>query len=220
MAAARSGLVQARTAIAGTDVAHNPEVLAAIADVRAASLTLAHMKLVAPVSGIIAQRTVQVGQHVSAGTPLMAVVPLDDVWIDANFKEVQLAAMRVGQPVTVTADIYGGAVTYHGSVAGLGAGTGSAFAVLPPQNASGNWIKIVQRVPVRITLEPAQIRAHPLRVGLSVSVDVDVHDKSGPLVSAAPVPVMRAATGDDEAAATARIRRILADNGIGEPAAP
>jgi membrane fusion protein (multidrug efflux system) len=213
--AARSGLDQAQAAISGADVAHNPAVLAAIADLKSAALVLAHMKVVAPVGGIIAQRTVQVGQRVGAGTPLMAVVPLDAVWIDANFKEVQLSDMRVGQPVTVTADIYGGAVTYHGHVAGLGAGTGSAFAVLPPQNASGNWIKIVQRVPVRIALDPQEVKAHPLRVGLSVSVDVTVRDTSGPLVAGLPAPSMHADTGDEAAAAVdAQVKRILSENGV------
>jgi membrane fusion protein (multidrug efflux system) len=215
--AARSGLAQARAAIAGADVAHNPDVLAAVADLKSAALVLAHMKVVAPIGGIVAQRTVQVGQHVSAGTPLMAVVPLDALWIDANFKEVQLAGMRVGQPVTVTADIYGGAVTYRGRVWGLGAGTGSAFAVLPPQNASGNWIKIVQRVPVRIALDRAQLKAHPLRVGLSVSVDVDVHDTSGPLVAGVPAVPMRADTGEETAAIDRQVAKILADNGAGAP---
>jgi membrane fusion protein (multidrug efflux system) len=216
--AARSGLAQARASIAGADVAHNPEVLAAIADLKSAALVLAHMKVVAPVGGVVAQRTVQVGQRVSAGTPLMAVVPLDAVWIDANFKEVQLSDTRVGQPVTVKADIYGGDVTYHGHVSGLGAGTGSAFAVLPPQNASGNWIKIVQRVPVRIALDPQEVTAHPLRVGLSVSVDVDVHDTSGPLVAGTAPASMRAETGDAAAAAIdAQVHRILSDNGVDAP---
>ena len=114
----------------------------------------------------MAQRTVQAGQQVAAGTPLMAVVPLSDVWVDANFKEVQLARMRVGQPVTVKTDIYGGSVVYHGHIEGLGAGSGTAFALLPPQNASGNWIKIVQRVPVRIALDQKELAEHPLRVGL------------------------------------------------------
>ena len=214
--AAQSGLDQAQAAISGADVAHNPAVLAAIADLKSAALVLAHMKVVAPVGGIVAQRTVQVGQRVSAGTPMMAVVPLDAVWVDANFKEVQLSDMRVGQPVTVTTDIYGRAVTYHGHVSGLGAGTGSAFAVLPPQNASGNWIKIVQRVPVRIALDPEEVKAHPLRVGLSVSVDVNVHDTSGPLVAGLPAPTMRADTGDEAAASVdALVKRILAENGVG-----
>ena len=129
---------------------------------------------------------------IAPGARLMAVVPLDSVWIDANFKEAQLREMRIGQPVTLTADIYGGSVTYHGRIAGLGAGSGSAFALLPPQNASGNWIKIVQRIPVRIALDPKELRDHPLRVGLSMSVKVDVADVSGPLVAtqvrAVPLP--------------------------------
>ena len=128
------------------------------------------MRIVAPVDGVIAQRTVQVGQQVAAGTPLMAVVPLSNVWIDANFKEVQLARMRIGQPVTVTADIYGGGVTYHGHIEGLGAGSRQRLrAAAAAECVSGNWIKIVQRVPVRIALDPRGAGEHPLRVGLSAS---------------------------------------------------
>ena len=198
------------------DIAHNPDVLAAEAQLRAAALVLAHMKIVAPVDGEIAQRTVQVGQHVNAGAPLMAVVPLSDVWVDANFKEVQLARMRIGQPVRITTDIYGGKVVYHGHVAGLGAGSGSAFAVLPAQNASGNWIKIVQRVPVRIALDPAELKDNPLRVGLSVSADVDVTDQSGPRVASTPVTgVMRGDTGEDVGPQVdALVAKILAANGV------
>src|SRR4051812_11469518 len=212
---ARGGLAQAQSGIAGMDVAHNPDVLAAEAQLRAAAITLSHMKIVAPVDGVIAQRTVQVGQRVNAGAPLMAVVPLSDVWVDANFKEVQLARMRIGQPVTVTADIYGGSVTYHGHIEGLGAGSGSAFALLPPQNASGNWIKIVQRVPVRIALDPQELRDHPLRVGLSVSAEVDIRDSSGPLAtSRIGAGSMRAVTGEDVGPeADALIARILRQNG-------
>jgi membrane fusion protein (multidrug efflux system) len=212
---ARSGLAQAQSSISGVDIAHNPDVLAAEAQLRAAALMLAHMKIVAPVDGEIAQRTVQVGQHVNAGAPLMAVVPLSDVWVDANFKEGQLARMRIGQPVRITTDIYGGKVVYHGHVAGLGAGSGSAFAVLPAQNASGNWIKIVQRVPVRIALDPAGLRDNPLRVGLSVSADVNVTDQSGPRVTSAPMTgVMRGDTGEDVGPQVDKlVRRILAANG-------
>lgn len=212
--AARGGLAQAQSGIAGVDIDHNPDVLAAEAQLRAAALTLAHMRIVAPVDGVIAQRTVQVGQRVNAGAPLMSVVPLANVWVDANFKEGQLSDMRIGQPVTITTDMYGGKVSYHGHVLGLGAGTGSAFALLPAQNASGNWIKIVQRVPVRIALEARELKDHPLRVGLSVSAEVDVHDQSGPLVSSAtPATVMRGDTGDDTRAATdALIAQILAAN--------
>ena len=195
--AARGGLAQAQSGIAGMDIAQNPEVLAAEAQLRAAAIALGHMRITAPVDGIVAQRTVQVGQRVSAGAPLLAVVPLSNVWIDANFKEGQLARMRIGQPVKITADIYGGGVTYRGRIVGLGAGSGSAFALLPPQNASGNWIKIVQRVPVRIALEPKDLKDHPLRLGLSVSVQADVRDQSGPLVSTAPPTVMRSEGGED-----------------------
>jgi membrane fusion protein (multidrug efflux system) len=227
--ATRAQLAQAKVALAkaradyqrreaasadGADVAHNPDVLAAEARLRAAAISLSHMRVVAPVDGVVAQRTVQAGQQVAAGAPLLAVVPLKNVWIDANFKEGQLERMRVGQPVTVTADIYGGDVTYHGRIEGLGAGSGSAFALLPPQNASGNWIKIVQRVPVRIALDPREVETHPLRVGLSVSVRADVRDISGALVNRRVGQVTRADTGDDTDAETdAIIARILRENG-------
>src|SRR6201996_6725166 len=212
---ARGGLAQAQSGISGVDIAHNPDVLAAEAQLHAAALMLAHMKIVAPVDGEIAQRTVQVGQHVNAGAPLMAVVPLSDVWVDANFKEVQLARMCIGQPVTITTDLYGSKVVYHGRIAGLGAGSGSAFAVLPAQNASGNWIKIVQRVPVRIALDAAELKDNPLRVGLSVSADVDVTDQSGPRVASTPMTsVMRGDTGEDVGPkVNALVARILANNG-------
>ena len=211
---ARGGLAQAQSGIAGMDVAHNPDVLAAEAQLRAAAIVLAHMKIVAPVDGIVAQRTVQVGQRVNAGAPLMAVVPLSNVWVDANFKEVQLARMRIGQPVKITTDIYGGKVVFHGRVAGLGAGSGSAFSILPPQNASGNWIKIVQRVAVRIALEPAELKDNPLRVGLSVTASVDVRDQSGPRATdAAAVGVMRGNTGENvDAKVNALVKKILAAN--------
>jgi len=212
---AEAGLAQAEASVQGTNVANNPDVLAAIAQFRSAAITYSHMKLYAPVSGVVAQRTVQVGQQVAPGTPLMAVVPLDSVWIDANFKEGQLEDMRIGQPVTVTADIYGGSVTYHGHVEGLGAGSGSAFALLPPQNASGNWIKIVQRVPVRVALDRNELRDHPLRIGLSVDVSVDVADTSGPAIGTArPHPTMRGYLGDySEAGVDRMIKQILAQNG-------
>ena len=213
VSAARSGLAQAQSGIAGVDIDNNPDVLAAIAQLRAAAIALGHMRIVAPVDGIVAQRTVQVGQRVSAGAPLLAVVPLSNVWIDANFKEGQLARMRIGQPVRITADIYGRGVVYRGQIVGLGAGSGSAFALLPPQNASGNWIKIVQRVPVRIALDAADLKKHPLRIGLSTTARVDVRDQSGPLVSSAPPTVMRnEAGGDNTAEVDALIARILAAN--------
>jgi len=213
---AQGGLAQSRASIAGVDIAHNPDVLTAEAQLRAAAITLAHMKIVAPVDGVIAQRTVQVGQRVNAGAPLMAVVRLSDVWVDANFKEVQLARMRIGQPVRITTDMYGSKVAYHGRVAGLGAGSGSAFALLPAQNASGNWIKIVQRVPVRIALDEGELKTNPLRVGLSVTAEVDVHDQSGPRIANTPVTgVMRGETGEDTTIRVdAMVARILRENGV------
>ena len=200
--------------IDGTTIADHPQVLAAAAAVRNAALALHRAQLTAPVSGVVAKRSVQVGQRVAAGTPLLAVVPLDDVWVDANFKEVQLARMRSGQPVTVHADMYGGDVTFHGRVAGLAAGSGNAFALLPPQNASGNWIKIVQRVPVRVLLDPHDLKEHPLRVGLSISVSVDLHDTSGaPLATAVRnTPQPRQPSAADDPSVDARIADIIAQN--------
>jgi membrane fusion protein, multidrug efflux system len=211
---ARRQLDATRVQIDGTTVDTNPEVLAAEAAVRDAALALRRTKIAAPVAGVVARRSVQIGQRVAPGTPLMAVVPLYDVWIDANFKEVQLKDMRVGQPVEVRADIYGRGVKYHGRLVGLSAGSGSAFALLPAQNASGNWIKIVQRLPVRIVLDPRELKAHPLRVGLSTTVTVDVRDTSGPLIASQvrrePIPV-QASLGNDPKV-DARIAHILAAN--------
>jgi membrane fusion protein (multidrug efflux system) len=214
VAAARQQLSQTVAQIDGTTIADHPQVLAAAAAVRNAALALHRTDLIAPVSGVIAKRSVQVGQRVAAGTPLLAVVPLDDVWIDANFKEGQLERMRAGQPVTVHTDLYGGDVTYHGHVVGIAAGSGNAFALLPPQNASGNWIKIVQRLPVRILLDPRELEAHPLRVGLSTAVRVDLHDGSGPLVTTAVRNVSQptqASAGNDPAV-DSQIAAIIADN--------
>lgn len=177
--AARQQLAAASALVDGTTIETHPDVQAAAAAVRAAYLTYARTALPAPVSGFVARRSVQVGERVGPGTPLMTIVPLNQVWIDANFKEGQMANLRVGQPVRVTADVYGGGVVYHGKVVGFEAGTGGAFALLPAQNATGNWIKVVQRVPVRIALDPKELAAHPLQIGLSTLVDVDTHDRSG-----------------------------------------
>jgi membrane fusion protein (multidrug efflux system) len=214
LSAARQLLSQTVAQIDGTTIADHPQVLAAEAAVKNAALALHRTELVSPVSGVIAKRSVQVGQRVAAGTPLLAVVPLDDIWIDANFKEGQLERMRVGQPVTVRTDLYGHQVTYHGHLVGIAAGSGSAFALLPAQNASGNWIKIVQRVPVRILLDPEELKAHPLRVGLSTAVSVDLHDTSGPLMTTAVrnVPIPRQASAGDDPSLDARIASIVADN--------
>jgi membrane fusion protein (multidrug efflux system) len=186
----------------------------AAARVRDAYLTYSRTALPAPVSGFVAKRAVQLGQRVAPGAPLMAIVPLDQVWVDANFKEPQLAGMRVGQPVKLTADLYGGKVVYHGKVAGFGAGTGSAFALLPAQNATGNWIKIVQRVPVRIALDAQELASHPLQIGLSMQVEVDTHERSGerlPLVQSAPTYATDVFHSQDQLA-NERVRAIIAAN--------
>ena len=176
---ANSRVVQAETQVQGASVRTNPTVLAAIANYHRAAIRRSHMQITAPVTGTIAKRNVQIGQQIAPGTPLMAVVPLERVWVDANFRETQLADIRLGQPVTLTSDIYGDEVDFHGRIVGLSAGSGSAFALLPPQNASGNWIKITQRLPVRIALDPRELAEHPLRIGLSIKVTVDTSDRSG-----------------------------------------
>jgi membrane fusion protein (multidrug efflux system) len=156
--------------------------------VREAYLALQRSALVAPVDGFVAKRSVQVGQRLQPGAPVMSLVTLEQAWVDANFKESQLQRIRIGQPATLTADVYGQKVVFHGKVAGLGAGTGAAFALLPAQNATGNWIKVVQRVPVRIELDPKEVAAHPLRVGLSMLVEVDVRNQDGGVLAAEPRP--------------------------------
>lgn len=185
LAAAQEQAASNRALTDGTPIDKHPNVERAAAAVREAYLALARTELPAPVAGQVARRSVQVGQRIAAGTALMAVVPLDKAWVEANFKENQLREMRIGQPVKLTADLYGGKVEYEGRVAGLGAGTGAAFALLPAQNATGNWIKVVQRVPVRIELDARQLAQHPLRVGLSMEAVVDTTSTEGTPVAAA-----------------------------------
>jgi membrane fusion protein (multidrug efflux system) len=210
---ALSQQAQSRSAVQGTDTSTNPAVLAAAAAYRRAAITRSHMHIVAPIDGVVAQRTVQLGQQVAPGTPLMAVVPLDKVWVDANFRETQLKDLRIGQPATITADMYGDDVVFHGHVIGVGAGSGNAFALLPPQNASGNWIKIVQRVPVRIGLDPRELTRNPLRVGLSVNATVDTANLGGQrLGRAATQAYGRKATDGSDPVVEARIRQIIAAN--------
>ena len=221
LAAARSAVEAAREQLAsglaltsGTSVREHPNVQRAAAHLREAMLAVQRSTLVAPVDGQIAKRNVQVGQRVSSGTPLMAVIPLGRLWVDANFKESQLRDMRVGQPVTLVSDLYGSAVKYEGRILGLSAGTGGAFALLPAQNATGNWIKVVQRVPVRISLDEKQLAEHPLRVGLSMLAEVDLHDTQGaPLgsIRSPAAPVYSVDSGEDHAA-QARIDAIIAAN--------
>ena len=215
LAAAEQRLAANRAWVDHTTIASNPAVQATAAAVHAAYLTYARTVLPAPVSGFVAQRDVQLGQHVGPGMALMSVVPLNQVWVDANFKESQLADMRIGQPVRLVSDLYGSNVVFHGHVIGFGAGTGSAFSLLPPQNATGNWIKIVQRVPVRIALDPKELAQHPLQIGLSMDAYVDVrHDRSPrlPEVASTAPPASTDVFSSVDAQANRAIRQIIAAN--------
>jgi membrane fusion protein (multidrug efflux system) len=220
---ARHELAANRAAVANTDLAHHPAVRLAAAKLRDAYVALNRTTLRAPVTGYVAKRTVQVGQRVSPGMALLAIIPLNQVWVDANFKETQLQDVRIGQPVTLTSDLYGSPVPYRGRVLGLGAGTGSVFELLPPQNATGNWIKVVQRVPVRIGLDAGEIAEHPLRLGLSMEVTVDTHDRRGPVLRSDPDPPGGYATDvyrDEDKGADALIARVVRENTVSSPPTP
>jgi membrane fusion protein, multidrug efflux system len=187
---ARAALTQAlrqsnssHALVDGTPVEENPAVLQAKAAYRDAWIASQRNAVVAPVTGYVAERSVQLGQHVQAGQALMTVIPLNSLWVDANFKEVQLRHLRIGQPAEVRSDLYGGSYIFHGHVKGMSAGTGAAFSLLPAQNASGNWIKVVQRVPVRIQIDDADLVKSPLRVGLSATVTVDTTTRNGPVLA-------------------------------------
>jgi membrane fusion protein (multidrug efflux system) len=215
LAASTENLSRNRALVDATTIENQPQVEAAAAQLRTAFLNLERARIVAPVSGYVAKRSVQLGQRVQPGTTLMTIVPIEQLWVEANFKETQLSKMRIGQPVELESDLYGGDVTFHGRVTSLGLGTGSAFSLLPPQNASGNWIKIVQRVPVRINLDPKELAEHPLRLGLSMSTDVTLRDQSGPVLASAPPekPVLATRAYDKQlAAADALIDRIVRAN--------
>jgi membrane fusion protein, multidrug efflux system len=212
---AQATRASARAAIAGTTPESHPRVQQAEAALRSAWLAAARTRVVAPVSGYVVRRAVQLGQQVTPGTEMLAIVPVESMWIDANFKENQLSGLRIGQPVSVEADIYGSRVRYRGRVLGLTPGTGSALAVLPAQNASGNWIKIVQRLPVRIGLDPRELESHPLFLGLSTDVDVDVRNQTGAALSrqpAWPVALNTDVYADQDAGADVAINEILAAN--------
>jgi len=222
--AARHTLDTSVALVDNTRVESHPEVKAASAQLQQRYLDHLRTVVTAPVSGYVARRTVQLGSHVSSGDALLSVVPLEQVWIDANFKESQMREMRIGQPVDIVVDLYGKKVPYRGTIESLGIGTGSAFALLPAQNATGNWIKIVQRLPVRVQLEPDNLASHPLRIGLSTKVTVDLHDDDGPLLPRQPLDAVRFATDVYEhelADANALIERIIRANdpGESEPAA-
>jgi membrane fusion protein (multidrug efflux system) len=222
VAAAQAAVVAVREQLAsnqamtdGTTVELHPSVQVAAARVREAWLSAQRASIQAPVDGYIAKRTVQLGQRVAAGTPLMSLVPLGQVWVEANFKEVQLRSIRLGQPVKLTADVYGKKVEYTGRVAGMGVGTGAAFALLPAQNATGNWIKVVQRVPVRIALEASQVVANPLRVGLSMDAVVDVSNQDGKTLAEAPRDSAWTQTqvfNDLDKGASDEVHRVIAAN--------
>jgi membrane fusion protein (multidrug efflux system) len=215
VSAAKEQLVSNQAMTDGTSIDQHPSVMAAAAKVREAWLTTQRAALPAPVDGFVARRSVQLGQRVAAGTPLMSIIPLNQLWVDANFKEVQLRHIRIGQPVSLTADLYGKKVEYKGTISGLGMGTGAAFALLPAQNATGNWIKVVQRVPVRVALDAAQLAQNPLRVGLSMEATVDVSNPDGKTLADAPraAALVQTTVYDalDNGAAEA-VRKIVAAN--------
>ncbi|KVN99315.1 hemolysin secretion protein D [Burkholderia ubonensis] len=212
LAAAQAQLDAARALGSKLPVDESPAVVQAAAQFKLAYRNLKRTTIVAPVDGTIGQRSVQVGQQVGPGVPLMSVVQLNRLWIDANFKEGQIRHMRVGQPVEIVSDLYGSRIVYRGRVQGFSAGTGSAFSMLPSQNAAGNWIKVVQRVPVVIAIDPRDLAAHPLRVGLSMRVTVDTHDRNGhALDSEPPTPAVSTRVHDGvaseaDAAAAAIVR--------------
>jgi membrane fusion protein (multidrug efflux system) len=183
---ARQELDAAQAGIKGVALVDHPAVRESRQAYVQAWLQAQRTAVVAPVTGYVAKRSAQVGTRVTPGTPLLSIVPLDQVWVDANFKESDVKNLRIGQPVTLEADMYGSDAEFHGTVQGLSAGTGSAFSLLPAQNATGNWIKVVQRLPVRIVLNRDDLEKHPLRVGLSMHVTVDTHDRSGPVLDATP----------------------------------
>lgn len=218
LAAAHAKLATNQALTRGSTVATHPDVLQAADQVRQAWLASVRTHVLAPVAGMVAQRSVQLGQRIQPGTSLMTIVPLDSLWVEANFKENQLDAMRPGQKVNLVSDLYGSKIAYHGTVAGIAAGSGSAFALLPAQNASGNWIKVIQRVPVRIRLDPKELQEHPLRVGLSMTAEVDLSStpeqadsdkQDGPTAE----PALSTPVYDhDPAEVDARIRQIIQAN--------
>ena len=223
LTAAEKNLSASLALVGRTDVTNNPDVQGAVAQVQKAYLALKRTSIRAPVSGYVARRGVQLGERIAPGTALLSIVPLDRMRVDANFKEVQLTDMRIGQKAKVVADLYGGHVEFHGTIAGLGLGTGAAFALLPAQNATGNWIKVVQRVPVRIALDPQQLEAHPLRIGLSTRVEVDVRNASGQQLAKAPrdKPVLATTAYEiDQHEIDGRIAQIISENAVAPAAAP
>ncbi|MFM2067388.1 MAG: hypothetical protein RLZZ584_2297 [Pseudomonadota bacterium] len=219
---AREQFLASQTLTEGSSVPQHPQVQGAAARVREAWLALRRAEVLAPIDAHVVRRSVQLGQRVAPGAPLLGLVALREAWVDANFKEGQLARLRIGQPATLHADVYGQDVVFHGKVAGLGAGTGAAFALLPAQNATGNWIKVVQRVPVRIELDARELIAHPLRVGLSMQVSVDVSRQDGKRLADAPRerPLAQTDLYDTQLRlADLHVQRIISAN-LGRPTRP
>jgi membrane fusion protein (multidrug efflux system) len=214
LAAARSQLASGLAASGSGHIEDDPAVMQAIQQLKLAYVRVARTTIVAPLEGAVAQRSVQIGQPVPAGAQLMTVVPVKQLWIEANFKEGQIRNLRIGQPVSAVSDLYGAAMVFHGRIGGLSPGTGSAFSMLPPQNAAGNWIKVVQRVPVVVSLDPAELAAHPLRVGLSMTVSVDTHQRDGTLNTAVDPAGDSASPAPDEnmERAESLARRLIEEN--------
>jgi len=183
LAAARAQLDASRALTSKRDPTKNPMLVQASEQVRLAYANFARAQITAPIDGTIGQRSVQLGQQVAPGVPLMSVIALQQLWAEANLKEEQIRHVRVGQPVTVITEMYGSSVKYRGKVLGMSPGTGSAFSMLPAQNASGNWIKVVQRIPIVIALNADDLKIHPLRLGLSLHVSIDTHDRGGSMIN-------------------------------------
>jgi membrane fusion protein, multidrug efflux system len=218
LAQSRQQANAARALVDDVPLMDNPAVLAAAAAYREAWLALQRTRVVSPIDGFVAQRRVQLGERIAPGEPLLTIIPLQDVWVEANFKEGQLRHLRIGQPARIVTDVYGRSIEFHGRVIGLSAGTGAAFSLLPPQNASGNWIKVVQRVPVKIALQPEELARHPLRIGLSTTTTVDTQDRSGMVLAAEPVSDIHENTvsyAQDMAAAKAAADAIIRANAGG-----
>ena len=219
-AAYKTATEQSKTAtaqIAGTTPQNHPAIEAAKAAFRSAYINNKRLAVLAPIDGVVAKRSVQVGQQIAPGAPLMTIVAANQVWVEANYKETQLANLRVGQPVELSSDVYGSGVKFNGTVQGIGIGTGAAFSVLPAQNATGNWIKIVQRIPVRVTIDPEQLKQHPLRVGMSMHASIDTRDRSGAVLGAvtgtqAPANLQTNVYNQDEAEANQIADQIIQQN--------
>ena len=212
---AEQQLLRAQALVANVDLQHQPLVLQAEARLLDAELTLLRTTIEAPATGYVTHRTIQVGQRVTPGAPLLAIIPLDQIWVDANYKEEQLRNVRIGQPVTLTSDFYGDSVKYTGHVVGLDPGTGAAFSLLPPDEGSGNWIKIIQRVPVRIILDKKQLEKFPLRIGLSMRVVIVTRDRSGAILTQMSSPQAVYATGiysNEWAKANELVQSLVATN--------